>query len=1256
MHIKTTCPRCHTTFQVEPTLRGKRMRCPRQECRFIFEVREDNGIPAVPAPPGTPAEPTARHASGSVGELIPILQAEALEPPPPEPGSVNPPPPPVRTRGLTPTPAPPPKPPRPARRSAPAEPPPAPAAPAVQAPAEPPPSPPAPPAPEAIDTRGALAAPAEPPPSEQAPDDDFLDALRELGLTDAAVTPDPAPADESSADGPSGYTVADWREGLQLPDEAPPPEPEPEPAPVRKRRRSLLAVVTLLALIGGLVWGGFRLAATRQAGNEADRFERALKQYDERNFAEAAERFRTLAIDFPQSPHEAKYRFLAELSDVLEPLQRSGTDDKLLTQNADRLAQFAAENQDNPLLQDAHRAELHEGFRRLARKFLDLADEQLDRSLLQAHDLLVKEAARYRGKGVAEGKELSAERGRVAQRIADHELLVETVAILEQRRANVSADSVQEARALVAERGLTKNPKVKELLDKLPDAHRAAVTYTAALPPAPGRDRLVEDTPPSLLVTPVLEAHRGKGSPGQRPVLAVARGVLYALEPDSGQVRWAVRVGADTTALPLWLPPSEVAPAQVLVLSSDTPALAALDSATGSTRWCRKLSAPCLGRPVLIAGRAFVPISSGRVEEIELVGGALLGYYELGQPLAGGGAHQTDTHLLYLPADSFCVYVLDVAKRTCAAVLYTGHPGGSLRAPPQVIGQQGAGKATGPQGYLLLAQTEGLGGARLRLFALPVTEADTAPVQEEGPLTGAVWSAAWSDGEKLAVLADSGEFALYALQPRPDRSAPLVPLVEKARREKDRLALSGPGPRHPARSQLVHADGRQFWALAHGGLFRLQYVFRRETGPRLDPPGPELLTPGSPLHAAQVTTDERGETFYLVTQSPDGQTCLATAYDARRGEVRWQRQLGMVPRGQPVVVGDQVLARDVSGRLLLFNSERIRPGPESSWHVGGRVVPGRVGDAGDAFHLLAEPDGSTAHALASVRRQSGPALVVRAFTRGKEPGEPQEFPLPAALAGVPALIGDGVILPLANGVLARQPLAGGGVLTGPYWRAPHADEQAAGYVVPIGADDFLVTDGSRGLARRYLEGKEWMRRAGKELKYRIVSAPAVLPSPDGKGEPQVCVADTADTVTLLNGVTLEEEGRWKLSGRITAGPLVRGGGIVCILEGRRLVWLAPLQDDPPWQPVEFHSDVVGEPQWVDGVLVVAEQRGRFHALDPATGQPAGPGYAVRASAAPAAAPVPFGPDRLFAPLTDGTVLLLSRQCLQHPLRGIPLFR
>ena len=80
--------------------------------------------------------------------------------------------------------------------------------------------------------------------------------------------------------------------------------------------------------------------------------------------------------------------------------------------------------------------------------------------------------------------------------------------------------------------------------------------------------------------------------------------------------------------------------------------------------------------------------------------------------------------------------------------------------------------------------------------------------------------------------------------------------------------------------------------------------------------------------------------------------------------------------------------------------------------------------------------------------------------------------------------------------------------------------------------------------------------------------------------------------------------------------------------------------------------IVGQPRVIEDVLVIADQSGRYLGLNPFTGRPRAPGYRLRASVGPAASPVAFGRRQAFAPLTDGTVLLLSLEPLRDPLWGV----
>ena len=161
---------------------------------------------------------------------------------------------------------------------------------------------------------------------------------------------------------------------------------------------------------------------------------------------------------------------------------------------------------------------------------------------------------------------------------------------------------------------------------------------------------------------------------------------------------------------------------------------------------------------------------------------------------------------------------------------------------------------------------------------------------------------------------------------------------------------------------------------------------------------------------------------------------------------------------------------------------------------------------------------------------------------------------------------------------------------------------------------------------------------------RIVAAPLLLPSDTA---PRICIADAAGNLVLLDAIKLKPIRRWSLEGKVIAGPFLRGKRIGCIVNRRTLVWIDPAQTQPLWKYTVQGEGIVGQPRLVGDSVVVANLSGHFVALDAETGQPRGRGYTLKASVAPAAAPVAFGPDGIFAPLTDGTILLLTREQLER---------
>jgi len=432
-----------------------------------------------------------------------------------------------------------------------------------------------------------------------------------------------------------------------------------------------------------------------------------------------------------------------------------------------------------------------------------------------------------------------------------------------------------------------------------------------------------------------------------------------------------------------------------------------------------------------------------------------------------------------------------------------------------------------------------------------------------------------------------------------------------------------------------------------------------EKGERITPIWSQPPRLGAPLHAGQISPSRT--TLFTVTRSTGGQTCVASAVDAATGRLHWQQQLGLVCQGEPLVLKNEVLVLDRGGGLFRFQPGKSQPEilarpPEQPLLTSPQLLAGR--------------DGQTAYEVLCVGDASGPRTQPRLVIRRYRVGEGlTEYRVPQALLatpGGPAALGeDCLIVPLSNGVLLRQPLSGDlRPEPGPDWRDRTADPSAPWYIVHVGGDDFVMTDYPvpdpqdpvlirRGLLRfTWPKGPNYKRvKWSTPLTARIVSPPVVLQPDNDTSPPRICFADSEGVLWLVDADSLDlnKARRWALvgdapgqirRGKITAGPFLRGGRIGCIVDGRHLFWIDPANAKPVWdRPYTAPEAIIGQPQLVGGVLLVADLSRRLVGLDPATGRPHGKGYEIQAKVAPTAAPVEFGSNQVFVPLSDGTVLL-----------------
>jgi hypothetical protein len=265
--------------------------------------------------------------------------------------------------------------------------------------------------------------------------------------------------------------------------------------------------------------------------------------------------------------------------------------------------------------------------------------------------------------------------------------------------------------------------------------------------------------------------------------------------------------------------------------------------------------------------------------------------------------------------------------------------------------------------------------------------------------------------------------------------------------------------------------------------------------------------------------------------------------------------------------------------------------------------------------------------------------------------------LVAPLAGQPVLNGSMLIMALADGALHRWKIGDKDTKRGSDWRAPRYGESARAFLTAYGKDDILVSDGFRGLTVY-----NWPASAEPQFKQqlsvpdRIISAPVALPAKDGP--PRIAVADAGGRVNLLEGDQLSPTMKWEMrqmrhGNEITAGPfLIDDKGqprLLVVVDRNRLVCLTPEERREAWVYRCKGDGIEAKPRVIGDLLILADLSGRFEAIEIATGRSTGGVYPVQAAlpAAPAAAPIQFGPDHLFAPMSDGTVLIIPMDALNQ---------
>jgi len=1099
-----------------------------------------------------------------------------------------------------------------------------------------------------------------------------------------------------------------WSEDTEVP--PPPPkskkplrasvdEPdEPDDAPIfrrkKKKERGPWILIGMLVVVFVVLGGGVLYVLKFQGDNEQLLAKQAEDEYKKPDYPTAQKSFEKLAADYPDSENAPKYKFFAELA-ALQAVTKSVANRDNPEPAFDKIKQFIEGNKSSEFAKhtSGYGRDIYEAGKRVGEDIAASAEDhvkkyQADRAA-NAGELLAVDKTVTRGRELLtmlepfkapDDSPLDSIRKSLDQAEAsvkkERSRTASLAKALDQLQTPTDA-LIQLVEAELAAAGIVGEPEAQAMLTAAKAKLRESVMYE--VDPAAPRAVPTSTAASVLFVSPVGPTRRpptaNPGDPSPVVFLAVARGILYALEEDSGALVWAVRVGPEITELPaiarveLGEGPTDLA----LVTSNagGEPAIAGYVVKTGEARWYQPLPAPAAGPAAIIGTRAFVPIrdAEGTIYEFDVTTGARKGRIRLGQPAGPGAVVRPGTGLLYVAADARRVFVFDASAKDndggpkslqCVQVLATNHLAGTLRTVPTILGADG--DAPGDR-WMVLAQADGPGTTKIRAFPiLPIEpptdvkvppEVPAVPVVEI-PVPGWMWFPPTTDGERLALATDAGQFRLFGVK-QPSNF--------------DKALFSLPTPTQPTPEQGVAVPGlifpaeeAAFWVLSNGAMQKFRLALVPSRGVEMIPIGSKLPV-GIPTQLPQL--NNRKNSACLVVRSMNSAGSRAVLMNLNDGEIRWQRQLGVIPAAPPIVQeGGVILAAEDGGLVAIPGADAALPGGTTvappAW-----VIADSPENATGPTVVTVSPDGKLIFTVTPVLAVEGQKTLAKWLIRRISGGQITHRGTaiaPGGIAGPPVIMGDILLVPATDGSVYRHAPGTGKanpdtLVAGPPWVSDRRPTEAVCFLTPISDTSFITNDGSRKFGTWNWPktgnwspgGREW------ELGERPAGAGIILP-PAAKGEAsRLLIADVTGSVWLFATDRMGQSvRRWRPGNGLPAGkptsPFVVQSDpsnrltVTYTVENKFLVCLDLERDVPRWAKQvgeEIDATLVGPPRPAGaGRWLVSDLGGRVTLFD-SEGEKVEVLRIGLPGVVPAVAAGSIGGAGVLAPLSDGSAVVLT---------------
>lgn len=974
-----------------------------------------------------------------------------------------------------------------------------------------------------------------------------------------------------------------------------PMQPSPKPKLPSKAKRnpwedfrilgvgSVLAVLLLLG--AGLLWWYFR-------GTADELIEAANKSYEGRSY-ETAEKFYADFAERFTSDDRVSYAKVRRALSQLRRVAETNNDPTEALKSAKLVLPPIAEE---PGLQ-SERGDLTGVLLTIAEKYNARADAEKEiagkKTLMESQKELqaILDNPQFVGSGQRTQQanriaRIEEERQRILRDIGREEDLVATIAkiktALEQRDTAASYNFRSELVRKYPQ--LEVNPELNTLIIQAANIQKELVQKANL--DVSSQDPQIAHTAAMLVNSQGSTADDLQGN----LVYVNALGAIYCLEASTGNVLWRQYVGRDVSNQPIRLTDSP--DTDTLVTRSAAGVLQRISGTDGSLVWKAAFPSGIIS-PTVDNEQIFAAVPTGEIASIDGANGALKWATKLPQPVPVSPGLGAKKPQLYVPGEHSNLYVLSRSSGECKEVLYTGHAVGTIAVPPILL-----------LGHLFVFENPAPDYSVVRVFSANDEGLELKVAQNPFRLKGNIIVPPQIDGRRVIVITDLGEIAVLDVEPA-------------STKEKVSRIASNPASEPTPRPLYSWAKSNELWVCSNRFSRYDVQVSRGQIDRKwIKDDGDSFV--GAP--------QQFGDFIVHVRNVVGTKGIRVSAVRGADGQEVWKTDIG-VPVSSLWSSESQLNAISSQAALYQLATDKFS---EQAPSIRPLENPGLQDRLLLFINPLALPQGRFALFNASKSNQIAfynPSstdkqlnLVLQSFA-GSDP------------SGPPAVLENGLLVPLKNGQVVYTEPATGRALSSPFQPPLESGVQAT-WVEPgvLGDGKTAILSGSNQKIYK-VEISKTMNVVGEAdleqpLRQRFVPLDSQVIGVSASAASDSLVSIALDSLKVTTAIPVQ--------GRVTWGPYLvenqiwihtEADGVMCFDQSLGRVWQTNLPS----------TALANAPVVADGKAYIAAKEGRVWCVDAASGALAG---SINAGEPITGAMVVQG-DAIYVGGDEGVVLKLS---------------